>query len=259
MSLSFAVCSPQLGRALFLPIVFPAASAWLPGGPLQVFTDNKVVTTNPHKPVDPLPVEVLPPGPAPEPALRARAHHASYTKKWDFLSGSRGLYQPTRKTAALRWETGSGGERRPQDAPDGWEEAPPGPPGGLLIAWQICRHCRVVMAGAGGKRRPREREDRPPQALAGLRGGPSCGGGGLTPAPQETQARRQLCRNPELSPHCTATCEVPARPSPSGRPPPAGPVSFPCAVCIPCSRGTGQPGQGVAGWWGGLHSQPPPH
>lgn len=43
----------------------------------------------------------------------------------------------------------------PRTAPDGWEEAPPGPPGGLLIAWQICRHCRVVMAGAGGKRRPR--------------------------------------------------------------------------------------------------------
>lgn len=114
----------------------------------------------------------------------------------------------------------------------------------------------LVLVGKGAHG---EREDRPPQALAGLRGGPSCGGGGLTPAPQETQARRQLCRNPELSPHCTATCKVPARPSPSGRPPPAGPVSFPCAVCIPCSRGTGQPGQGVAGWWGGLHSQPPPH
>lgn len=147
----------------------------------------------------------------------------------------------------------------PRTAPDGWEEAPPGPPGGLLLAWQICRHCRVVMAGAGGKRRPRREGGQAPQALAGLRGGPSCGGGGLTPAPQETPARRQLCRNPELSPHCTATCKVPARPSPSGRPPPAGPVSFPCAVCIPCSRGTGQPGQGVAGWWGGLHSQPPPH
>lgn len=216
--------------------MLPAASCPAPRRPLQVFTDSRVVTTNPCKSVDPLSC----PGPPSWPRIRASAAGAGplrvlHNETLVFSADQGASVTPRGKQQHFGRKQAAVVNGRSRTAPGGWEEAPP--PGsqasapGRLQAPQGGRGCRWW------EKAPRAGGRTAPQALAGLRAGPSWGEG----------ASLRLLKKPRLSSGCAGalSCRRPAepharalaRPSPPGRPPPARAISFPARSASDVSWG----------------------
>lgn len=237
MSLSFVFPSVSLNwDSSFCPLCSQLHPAWLPGGPLQVFTDNNVVTTNPYKAVDPLSCR----GPPSWPCIRASAAGSRplrvlHDETLIFSADQGASINPRGRQQHFGRKEAAVVNGHSRTAPDGWEEARPsgnqtrtrrGPeasfsPGRLanIAGWSWLV---LVRKGAHG-----ERQDRPPKPLQVCVEDPVGGEG----------ASCQLLKKPRLSSGCAGAlscrrtvqphARMPARPSPPGRPPPACPVSFP--------------------------------